>query len=296
MAMKRGEQNNRLEGKNIGMVFFNPSLRTRTSFEAAINDLGSHPIVLEVGQNVWNLEHKEGVVMDQDKPEHIKDAAPVLSGYLDALLVRSFPKLQNFDEDMSDAILESFRKYSKCPVINMESCLYHPCQSMADMMTMMECFPTVDDLRVAIVWSYHIKPLPIAVANSFTIICEQFGTDLTIAHPPGYDLPGTCNVRVTHSLEEALKGANVVYVKSWGSLEYYGRWDEEKKVREKYRSWMIDKSKMEATDSAILMHCMPFRRNVEIADDAADSQYSVLYEEALNRYYVQKALLYGILA
>lgn len=281
--------------KNIGMVFFNPSLRTRTSFEAAINDLGSHPIVLEVGQNVWNLEHKEGVVMDQDKPEHIKDAARVLSGYLDAVLVRSFPKMQNYDDDMADTVIESFRRYSTKPVINMESCLYHPCQAMADMMTIQEKFPQNERVKVALVWAYHIKPLPIAVANSFATICRQFDLDLTIAYPPEFRLPTIEGAIIRDSLDDALKSAHVVYVKSWGGIDYYGKWDEEKKIKEKYKSWMINKEKMGLTAAGILMHCMPFRRNVEISDDAADSAYSVMYEQALNRYFVQKSLLHKIL-
>ena len=234
--------------------------------------------------------------MDQDKTEHIKDAAQVLSRYVDAIAVRSFPGLKSFDEDMADPVLGSFRKYSKVPVINMESALWHPCQAMADAMTAQEKLGKLKGKKVTLTWAYHPKALPMAVGNSFAAVMSQLGADLTIAHPPEFALPGKFldslprAPRIVHSKAEGLDGAQIVYAKSWGGPTYYGKWEEEKKVREGLKSWICDS----VPKGAVFMHCLPVRRNVEVADAVLDG--SAIYDEAENRLHVQKAILSELLA
>jgi N-acetylornithine carbamoyltransferase len=288
----RGLRSNALAGKAVALLFFNSSLRTRSSFEVSLYHLGGHSTTLEVGAGVWNLEFREGAVMNADKAEHVKDAARVLSRYFDAICVRSFPGLKNFDEDMADPVIEAFRTYATVPVINMESCLYHPCQAMADMMTIKERFGKTEGVKVALAWSYHIKALPTAVPNSFAIAAKQFGCDLTIVAPPEFPLPNKVmdqlgDVKITHD-PKVLKEQQVVYAKSWGSLLDYG-----KPAPEKYQNWMVN---LEKIGQATFMHCMPLRRNVEIADDVLESSQNAIYDEAENRLHVQKAILMEMLS
>ncbi len=220
-----------LAGKSVAMVFFNPSLRTRVSFEVGIAELGGQAVTMSVGSESWSLEYKEGAVMDQDKTEHIKDAAQVLSRYVDAICVRSFPGMKSYDEDMSDPVISSFRKYSTVPVINMESALWHPCQALADAFTLQEKLGKLKGKKVTLTWAYHPKALPMAVGNSFAAIVSQLGADLTIAHPPEFalekkfldSLPRA--PRIVHGKDEGLAGAQAVYAKSWGGSAYYGMWE-----------------------------------------------------------------------
>ena len=293
----RGKKGKRpLDGKSVALVFFNPSLRTRVSFEVGIAELGGQPVTMSVGSESWSLEYRENAVMDQDKTEHIKDAAQVLSRFVDAIAVRSFPGMKSYDEDMSDPVISSFRKYSKVPIINMESALWHPCQAMADALTVQEKFGKVKGKKVTLTWAYHPKALPMAVGNSFVAIMSQLGADVTIAHPPEFALPqGFLDSlprapRIVHSKAEGLEGAQVVYAKSWGGASYYGKWEDEKKVREGLKSWICDS----VPKSATFMHCLPVRRNVEVADAVLDS--SAIYDEAENRLHVQKAILSELLA
>jgi N-acetylornithine carbamoyltransferase len=293
----RGKKGKRpLDGKAVALVFFNPSLRTRVSFAIGIGELGGQVVSMSVGSESWSLEHREGAVMDQDKTEHIKDAAQVLSRYVDAIAVRSFPGLKSYDEDMADPVLGAFRNYSKVPVINMESALWHPCQAMADAMTIREKLGKVKGKKVTLTWAYHPKALPMAVGNSFAAIMSQLGADLTIAHPPEFALPKSFldslpnAPRIVHSKGEGLEGTQVVYAKSWGAASYYGKWEEEKKLREGLKSWICDSVPKGAT----FLHCLPVRRNVEVADAVLDS--SAIYDEAENRLHVQKAILSELLA
>jgi ornithine carbamoyltransferase len=207
----RGKKGKRpLDGRSVALVFFNPSLRTRVSFEVGIAELGGQAVTMSVGSESWSLEYKENAVMDQDKTEHIKDAAQVLSRYVDAIAVRSFPSLKSYDEDMADPVINSFRKYSKVPVINMESALWHPCQAMADALTVQEKYGKIKGRKVTLTWAYHPKALPMAVGNSFAAIMSQLGADLTIAHPPEFALPGTFldslprPPRIVHSKQEGV--------------------------------------------------------------------------------------------
>jgi N-acetylornithine carbamoyltransferase len=286
------DQGKPLEGKSVGLLFFNPSLRTRVSFEVGIQQLGGNVVTLAMGRDVWKVETQDGVVMDQDKAEHVKDAVKVLGRYVDALAVRSFPGMENLDEDLKDHVIEQFRKYSDKPVINMESAMWHPCQAMADMLTIRQKCGGLKGKKVVLTWAYHPKALPTAVSNSFATAAEQFGCDLVVATPPGYDIPkgpaGTAN------LDEALDGADIVYAKSWGSLEYYGKWDEEKKIREQHRDWIVNEEKMAKTNNAFFMHCLPVRRNVVVSDGVIDGPQSAVYDQAENRLHVQKAVLEAI--
>ncbi|MBI4566396.1 MAG: N-acetylornithine carbamoyltransferase [Planctomycetes bacterium] len=297
-----------LAGKSVALVFFNPSLRTRTTFELGIRTLGGTPITLNIGQEAWSLEHREGAVMDEGKTEHVKDAVRVLSRYVDAIGVRCFPKMASREEDLADAVIHGFQKYSDVPILNLESSLYHPCQALADIMTIHEKRGMTRGAKVALTWAPHPKPLPTSVPNSFLLAAAQFGCEVTLAHPPEFPLPPLVHefvekqvalsgrpVRVVNSQAEAFPGAHVVYAKSWGGLGYYGRWEEEKKIRDGYANWIVTDRKMSVTSDAMFMHCLPARRNVEMTDEVIDGPRSAVYDSAENRLYVQMALLEAIL-
>lgn len=289
--LRKGSRSTELAGRSIAMLFFNSSLRTRSSFEVGIAQLGGHSVTLEVGAGVWNLEFRDGAVMDADKPEHLKDAARVLSRYFDAICVRSFPKLVDLEEDLADPVVEALREHATVPVLNLESCLYHPCQAMADVMTIRERFGRTDGVKVALAWAPHVKALPTAVPNSFAIAAAQFGCELTIVAPEGYTLPEKVmaqlgDVSVVHD-QAALAEQDVVYGKSWGSLEHYGV-----APAAELRDWIIDREKL---GGATFMHCMPLRRNLEIADDVMESPQNACYDEAENRLHVQKEILVELL-
>jgi N-acetylornithine carbamoyltransferase len=287
----KGKRSSALAGKSVALLFFNSSLRTRSSFEVAVAQLGGHSTTLEVGNGVWAMEFAENAVMDGATTEHIKDAARVLSRYFDAICVRSFPRLQNLADDEADPVLEAMRTYASVPVINLESCLYHPCQSMADLMTIRERFGRTDGVKVALSWAWHPKALPTAVGNSFAIAARQFGCDLTIVAPRGYPLPEKVmrqlgDVRVTDD-RSVLAEQDAVYVKSWTSLLDYGT-----PPPPELRHWIADGASL---GKAAFMHCMPLRRNVEVTDDVLESSRSMIYDIAENRLHVQKEILLEVL-
>ena len=302
---KSGEDKSQpLAGKSVALVFFNPSLRTRASMQVGIYELGGNAVVLEPGGTSWTLEHREGVVMDADKTEHVAEFVRVLSRYCAAIGVRTFAALQNWKEERRDPILNAFARHSEVPVINLESAMHHPCQSLADMLTIREKLGA-GPKRVVLTWAWHPKPLPMAVPNSFALAAVQSGHELTIAHPPGYELDdeligqlnerafdaGT-NVQVTNDMEAAFDGAQVIYAKSWGSKMFYGSPGDDIEARAEYRrDWIVDAPKMRRTASGIFMHCLPVRRNVIVTDDVIDSPASVVIDEAENRLHVQKAVL-----
>lgn len=293
-----------LAGKSIALVFFNPSLRTRASMQVGIYELGGNAVVLEPGNSSWTLEHREGAIMDADKTEHLAEFVRVLERYVSAIGVRTFAELKNWEAERVDPILTAFEKYSSAPVINLESAMHHPCQSLADMMTIRERFGK-EKKKVTLVWAWHPKPLPMAVPNSFALAAAQFGYDLRIAHPAGYELDGELlttietqakenggSVEITNNVDEAFDDAEVVYAKSWGSFRHYG--DAEADVRERavYRDeWIVNESKMRRTNDAIFMHCLPVRRNVIVTDGVIDSANSLVIDEAENRLHVQKAIM-----
>jgi N-acetylornithine carbamoyltransferase len=305
---KRGEDTSRpLEGKSVALVFFNPSLRTRASMQVGIYELGGNAVVLEPGGTSWTLEHRDNVVMDGDKTEHVAEFVRVLGRYCAGIGVRTFAALKDWKEERRDPILAAFARHSEVPVINLESAMHHPCQALADMLTIREKLGA-EPKRVTLTWAWHPKPLPMAVPNSFALAAAQLGHELTIAHPPGYELDdelvGQLNehafdagttVRVTHDIEEAFDGAQVIYAKSWGSKMFYGSPEEEIETRADYRAqWIVDEAKMRRTDSGIFMHCLPVRRNVIVTDGVIDSAASVVIDEAENRLHAQKAIMKAV--
>ncbi len=303
---KSGEDESKpLAGKSIALVFFNPSLRTRASMQVGVYELGGNAVMLEPGGTSWTLEHRAGAVMDGDKTEHVAEFVRVLGRYCAAIGVRTFAALKSWEEERRDPVLSAFAEYADVPVINLESAMHHPCQALADMMTIREKFGE-SKRRVLLTWAWHPKPLPMAVPNSFALAAAQMGHDLTIAHPPGYELDDELvreinthafdagsTVRVTDDVNEAFKGAEVVYAKSWGSRRFYGTPEDDIEARAEFRQdWIVDEAKMaRTTDDSIFMHCLPVRRNVIVTDRVIDSSSSVVIDEAENRLHAQKAVL-----
>jgi N-acetylornithine carbamoyltransferase len=296
-----------LAGKVLGMVFFNPSLRTRASFEAGMFQLGGHAIHLGVGQGVWQLEHRDGVVMNGGASEHLREAVPVLARYCDMLAVRCFPSGSQWSEERTDPVLSGFTRHSTVPVINLESSLYHPCQALADLMTMREKFPRLSGKRFSLVWCNHPKALPTAVPNSAALIASRAGMQLSITHPPGYELDSAVidqvrancarsggSLTISNSFADAFQDTHVVYAKSWGSLGAFGDNAKEMEMREPFRDWMVTERRMATTANGIFMHCLPVRRNVVVADEVLDGPRSVVIDQAENRLHAQKALLVAL--
>ena len=293
-----------LAGKSVALVFFNPSLRTRASMQVGIYELGGNPVILEPGGTSWSLEYREGIVMDGDKTEHLAEFVRVLERYVSAIGVRTFAELKDWNIERTDPVLNAFAKYASVPVINLESAMHHPCQAMADMMTIRENFGQ-EKKKVLLTWAWHPKPLPMAVPNSFALAAAQFGHDLRIAHPHGYRIDTALateinrhaeenggSVEFTTKLSEAFDDVDVVYAKSWGSKEFYGNADAEIAMREQFRQdWTVNERKMALTNDAIFMHCLPVRRNVIVSDGVIDSPRSVVIDEAENRLHIQKAIM-----
>lgn len=279
-------------GKNvtIGLIFFNSSLRTRISTQKAAINLGMNVIVMNVGSDSWQLEFEDGVIMDQGKAEHIKEAAAVLGQYCDILAVRAFAGLTNREEDYKEVVLESFRKYAGVPIVNLESATRHPCQSLADLITIEE-LKVKQKPKVVLTWVPHFKPLPQAVANSFAEWVLKTDYDFVIANPEGYDLSPEYrkNARVCHNQDEAFAGADFIYAKNWSSFDQYGQ------VLTQDPSWKITEEKMALTDSAYFMHCLPVRRGLKVTDGVIDGEHSAVIQEAGNRVWSVQAALKKIL-
>ena len=305
LRFKRGEDKSRpLEGKSVALVFFNPSLRTRASMQVGVYELGGNAVVLEPGGTSWTLEHRAGAVMDGDKTEHVAEFVRVLERYCVAIGVRTFAALKDWAEERTDPILNAFAKYASVPIINLESAMHHPCQSLADMMTIREKLGE-GRKRVVLTWAWHPKLLPMAVPNSFALAASQMGHDLVIAHPPGYDLDEELiensrqvaadaggSLTITNDMDAAFTGAEVIYAKSWGAKQFYGRDEQDTITRAQYRNkWIVNERRMAQTDDAIFMHCLPVRRNVIVTDGVIDSRSSVVIDEAENRLHVQKAVI-----
>lgn len=310
LQFKRGkDQSKPLDGKSVALVFFNPSLRTRASMQIGVYELGGNPVVLEPGSTSWTLEHRDGVVMDGDKTEHVAEFVRVLARYCSAIGVRTFAGLENWEEERTDPVLAAFAKYSEVPIINLESAMHHPCQALADMMTIREK-RGVERKRVVLTWAWHPKPLPMAVPNSFALAAAQLGHELVIAHPEGYELDDELmasireqaagaggSIEITTNINAAFDGADVIYAKSWGSKKFYGKPESDIEERAQYRAqWIVDEQKMARTNDAIFMHCLPVRRNVIVTDGVIDSPASVVVDEAENRLHVQKAILKKVLS
>lgn len=278
------------KGKTLGMLFFNPSLRTRLSTEKAAKLLGMEVMVMNADKDGWALEFEDGAVMDSDKAEHIKEAAAVLSQYCDVIAVRAFPGLKDREKDESEQVLNSFKKYASVPVLNLESATGHPLQALTDAITIQEIRGEKKP-KVVLSWAPHPKALPQSVPNSFTEMMQNLDVDFVITNPEGYDLSPKIrkNVKVEHDQEEAFKDADFVYVKNWSSYENYG------KVLNVEKNWTVDQEKLKQTNNAKVMHCLPVRRNMVIADDILDSENSIVIHQANNRTFAAQAVLKRIL-
>lgn len=266
--------------KTLLMIFFNSSLRTRLSTQKAAMNLGMNVIVLDINQGAWKLETERGVIMDSDKPEHILEAIPVMGSYCDIIGVRAFASLTNKEEDYKETVINQFIKYSGKPVFSMEAATRHPLQSFADFITIEE-FKTVAKPKVVLTWAPHPKALPQAVANSFAEWMNQTEYEFVITHPKGYELSPDFvgNAKVEYNQERAFEGADFIYAKNWSVFNdgAYGT------VQSIDRSWMVDESKMQLTNNARFMHCLPVRRNMIVSDGVIESEASIVTQQAANR-------------
>ncbi|WP_036111765.1 MULTISPECIES: N-acetylornithine carbamoyltransferase [Luteibacter] len=306
---KRSPQGQQLAGKSIALMFFNPSMRTRTSFELGAFQLGGHAVVLSPGKDAWPIEFEVGTVMDGDTEEHIAEVAQVLSRYADIIAVRAFPKFVDWQVDRQDIVLKAFARYATVPVINMET-ITHPCQELAHALAMKEHLGDLQNKKYVLTWTYHPKPLNTAVANSALMIATRMGMDVTLLCPtPEYILDERYmefakrnaaenggSLQVSHDIESAYSGAHVIYAKSWGAIPYFGRWDEEKAIRDANKHFIVDEAKMALTDNGLFSHCLPLRRNIKATDAVMDSPACIAIDEAENRLHVQKAVMASLIS
>ena len=286
--------------KRIGCLFLNPSMRTRLSTQIAAQNLGMEPIIFNVGNEGWMLEFEEEAIMSGSTVEHVKDAAPIFGKYFDILAIRTFPSLKNREDDYSELYMKQFIKYAGIPVVSLESATLHPLQSLTDIITITECLQSGIHTpqtanhkpKVVLTWAPHVKPLPQCVANSFSQWINAWGkTDFVITHPEDYELSQefTKGATIIHNQDEALKGADFVYVKNWSTFNDYG------KIYESDPRWMLTNKKLELTNNAKVMHCLPVRRNVELSDEILDGKNSIVTQEASNRVWAAQAVLSEII-
>ncbi len=298
-----------LRGRTIGLVFMNPSLRTLASMQAGVAQLGGSSFLIQPGAGSWKLETRIGAVMDGDAVEHVREAFPVLAEYSDAIGVRCFAAGTSLVEDLADPLIKAMAALYPKPFINLESAIAHPCQALAD-------WKTLDDIgvpraggRFVLSWAYHPKPLPYAVPASALCMAARRGMQVTIVRPAGYGLPPTIMARAnelaglsggsiteTEDRKAALRGAQVLYAKSWAAPSAYGRPTDEAELRRPHQDWCVRESWFECAPDARFMHCLPVRRNVKVADDVLDGKRSIVIRQAANRLHVQKALLVELLA
>ena len=278
------------EGKTICLLFFNNSLRTRLSTQKAAQNLGLNAIVMNFGSEGWQLEFDDGVVMNKNKSEHVKEAAQVIAQYCDIVAIRAFASLTDKEKDKAEIVIENFKKYSGIPVLNMESATGHPLQALADAITMEEN-KVSHKPKVVLSWAPHPKALPHAVANSFVEMMQLQDSDFVITHPEGYELDSeiTKNSRIEYNQNKAFENADFVYVKNWSSFKEYGE------VMKSDSDWMITADKMKLTNNGKFMHCLPVRRNVIVADEVIDSENSIVIQQANNRTYSAQIVLKKIL-
>lgn len=284
------------ENKRIGLLFLNPSLRTRLSTQVAARNLGMEAVVFNVDKEGWALEFEEGAIMSGNTVEHVKDAAPVLGQYFDILAIRTFPSLKNREDDYSEMFINQFVKYAGVPVVSLESATLHPLQSLTDIISIQESLIakpiTKAKPKVVLTWAPHVKPLPQCVANSFAQWINAWGeADFVVTHPADYELSEefTKGATITHDQDVALKDADFVYVKNWSTFHDYG------KVYENDPAWMMTNEKLALTNQAKVMHCLPVRRNVELSDEILDGPNSLVTTQAGNRVWAAQAVLASIL-
>lgn len=264
--------------KTIILIFFNSSLRTRLSSQKAAMNLGMNTMVLNVNGDSWKLETEMGVVMDGDKPEHLREAIPVIGSYCDIIGVRSFARFENRDFDYNETILNQFIQYSGKPVISLESSTVHPCQAFADLITIDE-HKTKARPKVVLTWAPHPRALPQAVPNSFAQWMNAADVDFVITHPQGYELAPQFvkGAKVEYDQMKAFEGADFIYAKNWSSYTDYG------KILSMDPSWTVSSRQMAVTNDAFFMHCLPVRRNMIVTDEVIDSPRSLVIPEAANR-------------
>jgi len=283
------------QGKKIGLLFLNPSLRTRFSTQVAALNLGLEPLVFNVDKEGWALEFEEEAIMSGNTVEHIKDAAPVLGKYFDILCIRTFPSLKNREDDYSELYITQFVKYAGIPVVSLESATLHPLQSLTDILTITECLqnsPGIAKPKIVLTWAPHVKPLPQCVANSFAQWINAWGkADFVITHPEDYELDTrfTNGARILHNQDAALKDADFVYVKNWSTYKDYG------KMYTNDPEWMLSNEQLLLTNQAKVMHCLPVRRNVELSDEVLDGPHSIVTQQAGNRVWAAQSVLSEIL-
>ncbi len=281
------------KGKRIGCIFLNPSMRTRLSTQIAAQQLGMEAIVFNVGQEGWTFEFEEEAIMSGTTVEHVKDAAPILGNYFDIIGIRTFPSLKNKEDDYSELYIKQFIKYAGVPVLSLESATLHPLQSLTDIITITEILakqakPLARKPKIVLTWAPHVKPLPQCVANSFAEWVNAWGqADFVITHPEDYELDEkfTKGATITHDQEEALKDADFVYVKNWSTYKDYGR------MYTNDPAWMMTNEKLQATNNAKVMHCLPVRRNVELSDEILDGPNSIVTQQASNRVWAAQAVI-----
>jgi N-acetylornithine carbamoyltransferase len=309
-AAKRGTALPSLAGKTLVAIFFNPSLRTRVSFQLAMERLGGSAIVLNAGgADTWAIEFRDGVVMDGNTTEHVKEASRVLERYADAIAVRAFPQFTSWDEDRRDIVLRRFAEEASVPVINMESSLFHPCQGLADAMTVCEELGSPAGRTFLLTWAWHPKQLPLAVTHSALHAVAHLGMKITLACPPDYEPDAAIlaqaesiaranggSVEIMHDQKRAAAGADVVYAKSWGCRACWGDPAAEAAKRKDLRGWQVTDEIMAATNDAFFLHCLPVRRNVVVADSVLDGPRCRVYDEAENRLWAQMAVLSALMA
>ncbi len=299
-----------LEGKVLGLVFLSPSLRTQMSFQAAMLRLGGGSFIVSPDRGIHKLETRSGVVMDGDAVEHVREAIPVIASYGDALGIRAFAPRQSLDDDLADRDFRTLADLSPVPVINMESAIRHPCQSLADWKTMDELSVPRGNGKFVLSWAYHPKPLPLAVAASTVQMAAQRGMDVTVARPDGFELPDTImegarkaasvsggTIRETDDIRGALDGAHVLYAKSWSATSCYGDDEADRELRGGLVGWRVEASWFEGSSKDCrFMHCLPVRRGVVVTQDVLEGPRSVVLQQANNRMWVQMALLHRIMS
>ncbi|MBS1497426.1 MAG: N-acetylornithine carbamoyltransferase [Bacteroidetes bacterium] len=280
------------KNKKIGLLFLNPSLRTRISTQIAAQNLGTEAIVFNIDKEGWALEFAEGAIMNGTTVEHVKDAAPLLGTYFNIICIRTFPSLKNRSDDYAETVINAFIKYAGVPIVSLESATLHPLQSLTDIITIKENMPEGRRPKIVLSWAPHIKPLPQCVANSFAQWINKWGqADFVITHPDGYalDTQFTEGAEISHHQEEALANADFVYVKNWSSYNNYGA------MPPVTGNWMPDAKKMAITNQAKIMHCLPVRRNVELSDEVLDSPDSLVTQQGSNRVWAAQAVLAELL-
>jgi len=318
VSFKRDGNDRPLSGRELMLIFLNPSLRTRVSFETGMRALGGGATTLDMNEETaYAFEYEPGAVMDGAASEHVKEAAGVLSRYCDAVAIRASElvttkqeskQVRPWTELKKDRLFAGFMEHASVPIINMESNLYHPCQGLGDALTLREQFEDPASKNYVLTWAYHPKALPVATPHSQALSASHLGMDVTLAHPNGWALDPDVmeqihdrarrtggSVSTTNDMNEAMADADVVCAKSWGALEYYGDWATEKEKRDRHRDWIMNEERMNRTNDALFMHCLPVRRNVVATDAVLDDDRSIILDQAENRKWAQMAILSSLI-